>query len=163
MAINALPELTGPSYVDLILSEMETADYSLRFTELEKLSLPYSVVLIDHYTDSLVQVMDSTKYDFTITQQPESHQDRFQLLIDIINEDESQPDVSQIGELSLYPNPVTELLNIAHAGEDPEVSIVIFSSLGKRVSILTHSQIKAGYSSRFFQTGTWGVFCWSYR
>ena len=132
MAINTLPELTESVSVQLALSNVKPSNYSLLFSELNKLNLPYSIHLIDHHIDSVLLVTDSTGYDFSTDSLPGSYQQRFELRIDL-KQAPSTETIPSLSELAMYPNPVSGYLNIVDPGPGNSTSLVVYNNSGKKV------------------------------
>ncbi len=81
MAINSLPEFLCNEPIYVKLNKTKPGTYQIKFTELTRFNLPYSISLIDSYADSTVMVVDSTVYAFNIDDSSASHTARFKLLM----------------------------------------------------------------------------------
>jgi len=81
MAINSIPMVLCQQTLELALSNTKPGNYHLLFTELSRLKLPYSAELIDHFTDEVTTITDSTTYSFTISSDTLTHRSRFSLSI----------------------------------------------------------------------------------
>ena len=142
MAINALPLIQDFTSVYLELSNTTHEDYSLHFTEMQKLNPAYSLTLIDHYLDSSLQIVDSTRYSFTINQtEPASHQDRFELMIalEVIS---ANSGLSVPGILA-HPNPVNGYLTIELPSTSFErYQVLVFNGQGEQVTALQTDELQ---------------------
>ncbi len=80
-AINGIPLATcGASNVKLKMSNFSGTNHSLAFTELDKLTLGYTVTLIDNFTDIERTIANGDEYSFVTTTDPASKADgRFEL------------------------------------------------------------------------------------
>ena len=110
MAINALPLPEDSTSLYLELTNTGVSEYRLIFSEMAKLNSAYSLKLLDHYQDSVIQIKDSTLYSFSINQDVASFQDRFQLMI-LLAPNLTYPS-TRGPNIVAYPNPVRDYLEI---------------------------------------------------
>ena len=67
-AINSIPLLAcGDKNVKLRVEDVPAGNYTLRFSDLDKMDVGYGVVLIDHFLNKEMAIEESTDYDFAVT------------------------------------------------------------------------------------------------
>lgn len=81
MAINSIPTLTCAQTVRVKLNNTKPGNYRLSFTELSRLNLPYDIELIDNYSESAMQVLDNSIYQFNVTSDTATYKNRFTLSV----------------------------------------------------------------------------------
>ncbi|MFM9840751.1 MAG: T9SS type A sorting domain-containing protein [Cyclobacteriaceae bacterium] len=106
MAINVLPTLACQGAVKLKVSDVPAGNYSLKFTELESMSLGYAILLKDNFLGTQRTVSNSMVYSFDVTADPTSFGDtRFELQF-------SAPSISTLSSQSFTANSTCSSSNI---------------------------------------------------
>ncbi len=97
-AINVLPKIQCNSTIKLKMSEVSAGQYTMRFSNLDKMQLGYVVKLKDNFANQENTVSGEYDYAFNITSDPASSADtRFEIRLE-------SPVVNPLLDLGLSPN-----------------------------------------------------------
>lgn len=134
-SINTIGLLTEAKIVRLTVSDLAAGKNTLTFTDLDKLTKSYNIVLVDNYLKYEYDVADGYEHEFIVDDNAQSSgSTRFHLRINgtkasnLITANEGE----LFGGAKIYPNPVIDKLNIelSAAQESSLKSIELVSMLG---------------------------------
>lgn len=138
-SINTVDILKGEKIIRLSVTDLVAGTNKLTFSELDKLTKNYNVVLVDNYRKHESNVTDGFEYEFTIDDNAlSSGATRFHLRI---NGAAASNLVTSNGEelfggAKIYPNPVVDILSIELSEEQQNNlrSIELVSTLGVQIT-----------------------------
>ncbi len=119
MAINTIPQLLCEQALQLKMSNTDPGSYQLNFTELERLNLPYTILLTDLFTESVMDISNEASYQFDITTDTATYRNRFELSI--------KPEPPAIVEVSHGHSCTAGALELSATTNYPEVSGLQFN------------------------------------
>lgn len=134
-SINTIDLLKGVKIVRLTVSDIVSGKNTLTFSELDKLTQSYNIVLVDNYLQKEYNVTDGFEHEFTVSDDKASlGSARFHLRIngapasDIITATEGE----LFAGINVYPNPVVDKVTIELSAEQQNNlrSIELVSMLG---------------------------------
>lgn len=143
LTYNALPFISNKDVKSVYLSveDVKQGTASLVFSDLEKFSLGYSIILYDQYLNKNKVISNGDAYDFQVTDEPASYgSNRFR--IDFTNLITST-NHELTGGFSVYPNPVNSVAKVKvpdqYVGKVKYVSV--FNLQGTELKRLSQKQI----------------------
>jgi hypothetical protein len=131
LAGSCIPFVSEETHIKLNVEANAVGTYQFEFTNMENFDANVSVSLLDKYTNKTSNVKANTKYSFEMG--PGVNQwgkNRFELILNgKINTSINQANIIANTNLTVYPNPATDLLNINMSNASFKNSSITISSV----------------------------------
>ncbi|MCF6351453.1 MAG: T9SS type A sorting domain-containing protein [Cyclobacteriaceae bacterium] len=134
LSINTLPSSTLNRTVKLNVSNINEGSYQLKFDGLSSFDSAPNFTLIDSFLSTSTIIEDGFEYNFTVTSDTTSYGSlRFSIVVEsqlILGTNEALEEISSI---TVYPNPVTQYLQIENLSKTKINLVTIYDLNGKIV------------------------------
>lgn len=137
LTLSAIPFVTEETRIKLNVEATEVGTYKFDFTNMDQFDAGISVSLLDKYTNKTTDVRANTKYTFEMGAGVNQWgKNRFEIILNGkattgVNENTTNVTAAQ---LSVYPNPATDVLNISLSNGTSIETVNIYNVSGKLVN-----------------------------
>ncbi len=135
LSINTLPSSTMDRTVKLNISNINEGSYQLKFDGLSSFEAPPTFTLIDNFLNTSTILEEGFEYNFTVTSDTTSYGSfRFSIVVGsqvILGVDDTL--LGDKSGINVYPNPVTQYLNIINSSKQKIELVTIYDLNGKIV------------------------------
>jgi len=136
LTLSAIPFVTEETRIKLNVEATEVGTYKFDFTNIDKFDAGVSVSLFDRYTNTTTDVKANTKYTFEMGAGVNQWgKNRFELILNgEATTGVNNTIANSINTISVYPNPVTDVLNISVSNGTKVNNVNIYNVSGKLVT-----------------------------
>jgi hypothetical protein len=132
LAINSMEPLEDAKVVAIALDDLKPGSYTLQLSEHESFDKSITITLIDRFSNNEVNINKHNTYNFNVTSDLRSLQNRFEIRFDIGSATNVVTSVEQQPTVSAYPNPTAGNISI-NLGSDEASEVTLINLVGQAV------------------------------